>query len=195
MTLFNHEIEYLPVYSYSGIQQDNYGLDIRIGIVSYDNLLGERCRYVFGAPSGLWTSLTVGGTASAGGTVLFGIVSEVGDFLHKILTDSGELTCYVLPHRTPVSLGANAVVFDHLLHSSVQRDQDFTKGMVINPSSGLIDQLGIHSINVMVWKDATQLGTIRIDPFTQVACYENLQLEMSSGVYWTMTDEWQNTHE
>jgi len=186
MNFFNHEIEYLSTYTYDGIESEYQGKEIRQAIVHYDNLLGVRCKYYFAAPSDLWDQLIVGGTMSAGGVFVPGIVSDVSGAQYTVTSIGFRLSQHpAMPSSERLMIGEKVIIFDHMEHSEKQFGV-FTK--CITPRLDLGDKLNVHSINVIVRNSDVAVGVIHLDPFDNTPNYDELTLEIAKRRNWKSTD-------
>lgn len=185
MKLFNHEIEYLPVHPYDGIDEVYMGNDIRSAVVIYDNLLGVRCQYYFHAPAQLWTNLKVGGVMSTGGIKSIGVISKIENGLYTVQSsDSGESCHGLMVGSDKPVVGQQVVMFDSMIHDS-EHFGEFTSA--ITSRLDLLNVLDVHSINILVFREGAHIGTIHIDPFTNLPNYDDLEL-------WAEGHQWQPSH-
>lgn len=173
MTFFNHEIEYLPVWPCEGLDKLDDGREIRSAKVSYDNLFGVRCEYKFYAPADKWTKLVVGGMMSTGGLKSIGVIAEIDQAYLVRSADYGEFTYEHILHTEQPEVGQQVVIFDRVEHEQGmfgRFDSAVTNKLEI---AGLLD---VHSINIMVYNEDTHIGTVHIDPFTNLANYDEFKL-------------------
>lgn len=183
MTLFNHTIEYLPLNVSVGDMLIRRDIDIRTAKVEYDNILGERCEYWFNAPASAWTKLTIGGTMSTGGLMTPGIVHSTSCSKYKVRTTRGDYHCYTLPLGQKLKVGTVVVVFDHMDHAGRAYGQ-FSSALVVDPDKDLLNSLHLHSVNVIVWNEDVQVGTIHIDPFINQPNYDDFSMLLDNGHAW-----------
>lgn len=183
MTLFNHVIEYLPLNVSVGATLLGSDVDIRTAKVEYDNILGDRCEYWFNAPANAWTELTVGGTMSTGGLMAPGIIHSVSGPKYKVSTLGGDYHCYTLPLSQKLQAGTIVMVFDHMSHGP-RAYGEFNPALVVDPSQDLLDSLKLHSINMIVWNEGVQIGTIHIDPFINEPNYDDFSMILDDGIIW-----------
>lgn len=177
MPLFDHTIEYLA-----------QGEDIKTAVVSYKDIFDTTCIYRFTAPSNLWTRVKIGGTMSAGGAVIQGIVQEVTYPRHKVVSQEGVFYCHTLPLHKPIQIGDPAIIFEHMQHSAPGAYGGFLHAMIANASEAIIDQLSLHSINIIVYNKNQQVGVIHIDPFTSTPNYDDMNLLLEDGSDWEAID-------
>lgn len=185
MKLFNHEIEYLPVHLYDGIDEAYQGLDIRSAVVTYDNLLGVRCQYYFHAPADVWTNLRVGGMASTGGVKSIGVIADI-DHDHCVVQSAiqGESRHNLVFGTEAPQIGQQVVIFDSMLHDP-EHHGEFAQA--ITNRLDLMDVLDVHSINILVLREGTHIGTIHLDPFVNTPNYDDLEL-------WVGGKQWKHSH-
>ena len=185
MTLFNHEIEYLPVHPYDGIDEVYEGNDIRSAIVTYDNLLDVRCQYYFHAPADLWTNLKVGGVMSTGGVKSIGVISNIEKGLYTVQSSNqGEFQCGLMLGADKSKVGQQVVIFDSMVHNQ-EHFGEFTPA--ITTRLDLMDVLDVHSINILVFREGSHIGTIHLDPFINMPNYDDLEL-------WLGGHRWRPSH-
>ena len=183
MTLFNHEIEYLPIYRYDGLDELYDGMDIRAAIVSYDNLLGVRCTYRFDAPAHMWDTLKVGGMASTGGIKTIGVVSDIHLGSYSIQSATlGKTRHGVVPSNEQLEVGQQVMVFDVMEHTPGNLGEFTT---MVTPRLDIAPNLEIHSIKVLIWQNSDHLGSVHIDPFSDVANHDQLELKFEDGEKWS----------
>ena len=185
MTLFNHEIEYLPTYRYDGLDELYDGMDIRAAIVHYDNLLGVRCRYRFDAPAHMWDIIKIGGMASTGGIKTVGVVSDIHHGCYSVKSSMlGETRHGAVPHAEQLEIGQQVMIFDMMEHGAEHLGEFVT---VITPRFDIVQDLDVHSIKVLVWREGNHIGSIHLDPFSELANYDDLK-------FWLGKRRWASTH-
>lgn len=180
MTLFNHTVE----YSTELFEEETGGqfIELRKAIVEYDDFWGERRTHVFAAPSDLWTTVKVGGTASAGVPPSMGIVTDVrqGVFRTVWVQDAvGEITCSCLPTGDDFQAGDTGLVVEHMRHDSGEYGT-FRKCIMRNLPAGANPNL--HSVNLLLFNGDEQVGVIHLDPYLEgVANYDDMDLSALDG--------------
>ena len=185
MTLFNHEIEYLPTYRYDGLDELYEGMDIRAAIVSYDNLLGVRCKYRFDAPAHMWDAIKVGGMASTGGIKTLGVVSDIHPGCYSVQSSMlGETRHGVIPTSEQLVVGQQVMIFDLMEHVPEHLGEFIT---VITPRLDIAQDLDVHSIKVLIWLNGDHIGSVHLDPFSDLANHDELKL-------WLGKSRWSPTH-
>lgn len=186
MTLFNHEIEYLPIWPYGGLDKLNYvrEIEIRSAIVSYDNLFGRRCEYRFHAPADIWTRLVVGGMMSTGGLKSFGIISKISEGYVVQSSNLGETKHSYILHTEKPEIGQQVIIFDVADHEEGMFGEFYTAATNQLEIAELLD---IHSINIMVYNESTHIGTVHIDPFFGTINYDEFKL-MVDGYPWEQAE-------
>ena len=185
MTLFNHEIEYLPIWPDGGSGKVRKGTKIRSAVVLYDNLFGVRCEYRFHAPAHMWTKLVVGGMMSSGGVKSIGIITGKDKGWYVVQSaDLGQTRYEHVIHTKEPAIGQQVIIFDAVAHDAGMFGQ-FSS--VITNKLEIAGVLDVHSINIMVYNEDTHIGTVHIDPFTNMANYDEFKLVV--GRYqWNQTE-------
>lgn len=177
MTLFNHTIEYSVELSQNEV--DGQSVQFRKAIVGFDDFWGKRRSHVVVAPADLWTTITVGGTASAGVSPLAGMVTGVKQGIFRTVWISGagnEEICYCLPGDDNLEIGDQVSVVEHMRHEPGLYGT-FEKCIMRDIPIGADPNL--HSINLILFKDNDPIGVIHLDPYIITAFnHDDIDLDL-----------------
>jgi hypothetical protein len=178
MTLFNYTVE----YSVELFDDETNGesVTLRKAVVEFDDFWGKRRTHIIRAPSDLWTSVKVGGTASAGCPPLQGMITGVRQGIFRTVWVAGinrEVDCYCLPVDDNPQVGDTVLVVEHMRHEMDQYGT-FEKCILRNPP--MDSNPNLHSINLIILNDNDQVGIIHLDPYVDTAPnYDDMDNRMS----------------
>ena len=128
--------------------------------IDYDDILGCRRMALVHQLVDIYDEVKIGGSMSVGATTKVGWIKSINHDIYIVNVD-GEMISCVSPLTEAFLVGSAVIVFDYMNHQDGHYGE-FQKGITSHADL----EFGLHSVNIILFKNGAIQRTIRVDPYS-----------------------------